>query len=64
MTTEFRNPPRFREASDFSFERCETCENYASVGYCVKYELPVMERELCDSFVSIMEKGKRQWAEK
>lgn len=54
------NPPRFRKGSEFSFERCETCENYTSVGYCAKYRLPVSEKELCDSFVSILVNGKRQ----
>jgi hypothetical protein len=64
VTTELKNPPRFRKASEFSFERCETCESYSNIGYCVKYQLPVMERELCDGFVSIMVRGKRQWAER
>jgi hypothetical protein len=57
------NPPHFREAPEFSFQRCETFEDYSAIGYCARYQLPVLERELCDSFVSIMEKGKRQWSE-
>ena len=56
-------PPRLRKVDEFSFERCGTCESYAPAGFCVRYRLPVFERELCDGFVSIMRKGKRQWAE-
>ena len=62
MTTEAGNPPRFRQASEFDPSRCETCEHFSNVGFCGKYQLPVDRRELCDSWVSILKSGRRQWA--
>jgi len=60
------NPPRFRKGRDTPADtipaRCETCESFNSIGYCVKYQLPVFPRELCDSFVSVFSAGKRQFA--
>jgi len=67
VTIEMRNPPRFRKApttpSEFLSGRCETCESFANIGFCVKYQLPVFKDELCDSFVIISAKGMRQAAE-
>ncbi len=58
-----RNPPRFRRASGFDLPRCETCEHFSNWGFCVKYQVPVDVKELCDSWVSMLKSGGRQWAE-
>jgi hypothetical protein len=67
VTIEFRNPPRFRRAptapSEMLSGRCEVCESFANIGFCVRYQLPVFKDELCDSFVIISAKGNRQLAE-
>jgi hypothetical protein len=68
VTTEYRNPPRFRQAPSTPAEslnagRCETCASFWNVGFCNKYQLPVDKDNLCDSYISILKSGKRQWAE-
>ncbi len=60
---EMTNPPRFRKASEFDLQSSGTCEHFWNVGFCVKYQLPVDTKELCDSWVSILKSGRRQWAE-
>ena len=62
MTTEVGNPPRFRHSAEFDQQRCETCERFSNWGFCVKYQLPVDPKELCDSWVSILRSGRRQFA--
>jgi hypothetical protein len=58
------NPPRFRRAratpAETTADRCETCDSFSGVGYCVRYQLPVFPHELCDSYVSIFKAGDRQ----
>jgi hypothetical protein len=62
------DPPRFRKApkarpEDLLSGRCETCTSFLNVGFCVKYQTPVEDDNLCDGYVPILEDGKRQWAE-
>ncbi|HUK79466.1 MAG TPA: hypothetical protein VLU91_02255 [Nitrososphaerales archaeon] len=74
MTTEReptypKDPPRFRKAPQTHPEsmlegRCDTCASFSSVGFCIRYQTPVQEDNLCDGYVSIMKGGKRQWAER
>lgn len=74
MTTEREQtypatPPRLRKAPDTHPEsllagRCDTCASFSSIGFCVRYQAPVEEDDLCDGYVSIMDGGKRQWAER
>ena len=59
---ELGNPPRFRKAGEFSHTSCAACEHFSNVGFCIKYQLPVEARELCDSYSSIHQFGKRQAA--
>jgi len=63
------NPPRFRLAPDTHPEslqagRCDTCASFSSIGFCVRYQTPVEENNVCDGYTSIMQGGKRQWAER
>ena len=74
MTTERESPipmgpPRLRKAPTVHPEcllagRCETCTAFSNVGFCIRYQAPVSEDNLCDGYVSIMQGGKRMWAER
>ena len=62
-------PPRLRKAPTTHPEslmagRCETCTAFSNVGFCIKYQTPVGEDNLCDGYASIMQGGKRMWAER
>jgi len=63
------NPPRFRLGADTHPEgvligRCDTCMSFSSIGFCIRYQTPVEENNVCDSYASITQGGKRQWAER
>jgi len=57
------NPPGLRKSDNQKFPRCAYCDLFAPPDYCMKYKAPVFPFHLCDSFVSIIEKGGRQYAE-
>ena len=63
------DPPSLRRAPTIHPEwlfagRCETCIGFEYVGFCIKYQTPVKEDDLCDSYLSVTQGRKRMWAEK
>ncbi len=46
-------------APELAPQSCETYTCFSNVGHCSKYLLPVGAKELCDSYFSIHQFGRR-----
>jgi hypothetical protein len=55
------DPPHFRKASS-EVSSCGACDHFSNVGFCGKYQRPMLSYELCDGFASVFMKGKKQEA--
>ncbi|MDV3244833.1 MAG: hypothetical protein LYZ66_06645 [Nitrososphaerales archaeon] len=54
------DPPNLRKVPSILGGLCEACESL-HLDFCVRYQVPVEENNVCDDYVSVLVNGKRMW---